>query len=294
MPQPRKVPVSFGHARSIFRVPILASLCLAAGLQCFGPPALAQQATPPVTAPTRPDRDDGQWLIPARDYANTRYSALDQINAGNAKDLRLAFTFSTGVTHGHEAAPLVVGDTMYIVTPWPNILYALDLTRPGAPMRWQFQPKPLSAAQGVACCDVVNRGASYANGKIFFNTLDDQTVAVDAKTGKEVWKTRVGDINLGESITMAPLVVKDKVLVGNSGGEFGVRGWLTALDANTGKIAWRAYSTGPDSEALIGSEFKPFYPQEHRARTWASRAGRRRPGRSAEARCGASSPTIRR
>ena len=179
--------------------------------------------------------DDGQWIRPAKDYASTRYSSLDQINADNAKTLKLAFTFSTGMTRGHEAAPLVVNNTMYIVTPFPNKLYALDLTKPGAPMKWVYQPMPTPASQGVACCDVVNRGASYADGKIYYNTLDNQTVAVDAKTGREVWKTRVGDINKGESMTMAPLVVKGKVLVGNSGGEIGIRGWLTALDAKTGR-----------------------------------------------------------
>ena len=141
---------------------------------------------------------------------------------------------------------------MYVVTPYPNYLYALDLTKPGAPMKWKYDPKPAASAQGVACCDLVNRGAAYSNGKIFYNTLDCQTVAVDAATGQELWKTKLGDINLGETMTMAPLVVKDKVLVGNSGGEFGVRGWLAALDAGT----------GPDSEVLIGPNFKPFYSQD--------------------------------
>src|SRR5882724_204103 len=206
--------------------------------------------------------DDGQWTMASRDYANTRYSGLDQITTANARDLRVAWTFSTGVLRGQEAAPLVVGSTMYVVTPFPNILYALDLSQPGAPLKWKYEPKPVSAAQGVACCDVVNRGAAYADGKIFYNTLDAQTVAVDAATGKEAWRTRIGDINQGESITMAPLVVKGKVLVGISGGEFGIRGRLTALDAGSGKIAWRAYSTGPDRDVLIGDRFKPFYPQD--------------------------------
>jgi len=208
------------------------------------------------------EADDGQWIRPAKDYASTRYSSLDQINAGNVKNLKLAFTFSTGMTRGHEAAPLVVNNTMYIVTPFPNNLYALDLTKAGAPMKWVYEPSPTPASQGVACCDVVNRGASYDDGKIYYNTLDNQTVAVDAVTGREIWKTRVGDINKGESMTMAPLVVKGKVLVGNSGGEFGVRGWLTALDGKTGKIAWRAYTAGPDKDVLIGRRFKPFYPQD--------------------------------
>jgi PQQ-dependent dehydrogenase (methanol/ethanol family) len=208
------------------------------------------------------ESDDGQWAMPAKNYASTRFSSLNQINTENVKELKIAFTFSTGINRGHEAAPLVVGNMMYIITPYPNILYALDLNKPGAPMKWKYESKPSSSAQGVACCDVVNRGAAYANGKIYFNTLDDHTIAVDAETGKEVWKTQVGDINLGETTTMAPLVVKDKVLVGNSGGEFGVRGWLTALDANSGKTVWKAYSTGPDSDCLIGANFKPFYEQD--------------------------------
>jgi len=202
--------------------------------------------------------DDGEWHMPARDYASTRYSGLDQITTDNVADLELAWTFSTGVLRGHEAAPIVVNNTMYVVTPHPNILYALDLTRGGA-LKWKYEPGTARAAKGVACCDVVNRGAAYADGRIFFNTLDVHTVAVDAETGEELWKIKLGDINRGESMTMAPLVVKGKVLVGNSGGEFGVRGWITALDAATGQIAWRGYSTGPDSIVLIGDDFRPFY-----------------------------------
>jgi PQQ-dependent dehydrogenase (methanol/ethanol family) len=205
--------------------------------------------------------DDGQWLMAARDYASNRFSGLDQINTGNVRNLRLAWSFSTGVLRGHEGAPLVVGDTMYFVTPYPNTLYALDLRNSGA-IKWKYEPKPVLASQGVACCDVVNRGAAYWDGKIIYNTLDVHTVAVDASTGKEVWKTKLGDINMGETITMAPIVVKGKVLVGNSGGEFGVRGWIAGVDAADGKLAWRAYSTGPDSEVLIGSRFRPFYPQD--------------------------------
>ncbi|MDB4908528.1 MAG: PQQ-dependent dehydrogenase, methanol/ethanol family [Gemmatimonadetes bacterium] len=203
--------------------------------------------------------DDGQWVRPARDYASTRYSAMAEITPQNVSQLKVAFTFATGVLRGHEEAPIVANNTMYIVTPFPNILYALDLTQPGAPLKWTFKPQPDAAAQGVACCDVVNRGVAYADGRIVMNTLDAQTIAVDATSGKQLWRTRVGDINTGESVTMAPLIVKDKVLVGNSGGEFGVRGWLTALDLATGRIVWRAYATGPDSLVKIGPRFKPFY-----------------------------------
>lgn len=201
-------------------------------------------------------------MMPAKNYASTRYSGLDQITTENVANLKIAWTFSTGVLRGHEAAPIVANNTMYIVTPYPNVVYALDLTQPGAPLKWKFEPNPASAAQGVACCDFVNRGVVYADGKIFFNTLDDHTIALDAASGKQLWNTQLGDINKGESITMAPLVVKDKVLVGNSGGEFGVRGWLAAVDVASGNIAWRAYHTGPDADVLIGSNFKPFYAQD--------------------------------
>ena len=131
------------------------------------------------------------------------------------------------------------------MTPFPNIVYAFDLTQPGAPMKWQYDPKPLGAAKrSEACCDLVNRGAAYADGAIFFNTLDGRTIALDAGTGRPKWITQLGDINQGETMTMAPLfVVKGKVLVGNSGGEFGVRGWLTALDAGQGQARWRRTPT---------------------------------------------------
>jgi PQQ-dependent dehydrogenase (methanol/ethanol family) len=208
-------------------------------------------------------QDDGQWVMPAKNYASTRFSALNQINSENVKSLKVAWTFSTGHDRGEEAAPLVVNNTMYVVTPFPNVLYALDLTQPGAPAKWQYQPKNLNhAAKGVACCDWVNRGCAYANGKIFFNTLDGRTCAVNAETGDEVWITQVTDLGRGESLTMAPLVVKNKVLVGDSGGEFGVRGALTALDTETGKQVWKAYNTGPDGDCLIGANFRPFYQSD--------------------------------
>ncbi|MFO1399153.1 MAG: methanol/ethanol family PQQ-dependent dehydrogenase [Burkholderiales bacterium] len=204
----------------------------------------------------------GDWPMAAKDFANTRYADLPDITAANVATLKLAFTFSTGVLRGHEAAPVVVGGTMYLVTPYPNVVYALDLGQPGAPVKWKFEPKPLAASQGVACCDTVNRGVAYADGRIFFNTLDNQTIALDAQSGTELWRVRLGDIRNGETMTMAPLVAAGKVLVGNSGGEYGVRGWLVALDAATGREAWRAWSTGPDRDVLIGARFRPFYAKD--------------------------------
>jgi PQQ-dependent dehydrogenase (methanol/ethanol family) len=222
----------------------------------------ARSAQPASGAPGGLGVNDGQWIRPAGDYASTRYSHLNQITAQNVARLALAFTFSTGIPRGHEAAPLVVNNTMYLITPYPNRLHALDLTKPGAPLKWTYDPKPKSEAQGVACCDVVNRGGSYANGNIYYATLDNHVVAVNAETGREVWKTKVGDINQGETITMAPLVVKDKVLVGNSGGEMGVRGWIQALNVGNGELVWKAYNTGPDKDVLIGDRYRPFYQSD--------------------------------
>jgi PQQ-dependent dehydrogenase (methanol/ethanol family) len=223
--------------------------------------ALCAQGLPAPPASAAPS-EDGQWVMPAKNFANTRYSGLDEINSANVSALQLAFTFNTGTRRGQEASPLVVNNTMYVLTPYPNILYALDLTKAGAAVKWKYEPKQEPAAQGVACCDTVNRGPTFAGGRIYFNTLDASAVAVDAETGREVWKTKLGSTNAGETMTMAPLVTKDKVFVGNSGGEFGVRGFIAALDAHTGQELWRAYSTGPDAEVLVGANFKPFYAKD--------------------------------
>jgi len=206
--------------------------------------------------------DDGQWTMPSKNYASTRFSALTEINPSNVAKLVPVVTFSLGVNKGQEAAPIVADNTMFVVTAYPNIVYALDLTKPGAPLKWRYLPKPLPASQGVACCDVVNRGGTYSKGHYIFTTLDGQVISLDAKTGKPAWKVRLGNINLGETITMAPLVAAGKVYVGDSGGEMGVRGWVTALDEATGKIAWKAYGTGPDKDVLIGAGFKPFYKSD--------------------------------
>lgn len=199
--------------------------------------------------------------MPSKDYANTRFSGLTQITPANAVNLQVAFTFQSGTTSGQESAPLVIGSTLYFVTPYPNILYALDLAK-GGTLKWQVRPMAAAAAQGEACCEAVNRGPIYADGTIYYNTVDMHTLAVDAETGQVKWKVRVGDFNKGETMTMAPFVVRDKIFVGNSGAEFGARGWITALNASDGSIAWRAYSTGPDKDVLIDPKvFKPFYPQ---------------------------------
>jgi len=201
----------------------------------------------------------GEWQTPAGDYSGSRYSELAQITPANAKNLHAAWTFSTGVLRGHEGQPLVVGNTMYVVTPYPNVGYALDLATEGQPLKWKVRPENAQAAVGLACCDVVNRGAAYADGKIFYNLLDGHTVAVDVATGKLLWRTQMGQLGKGETMTMAPIVVKGKVIVGSSGGEMGVRGWIAAIDAATGKEAWRAYNIGPDKDIKVGARFRNFY-----------------------------------
>ena len=194
-----------------------------------------------------------QWVLQTGDYTNQRYSKLDQINAGNVKDLKVAWTFSTGVLRGHEGSPLVIGDTMYLHTPFPNNVFALDLNEPGR-ILWKYEPKQDPSVIPVMCCDTVNRGLAYADGKIFLHQADTTVVALDGKTGKEIWKVKNGDPKRGETNTATVLPVNDKVIVGISGGEFGVLGHVTAYDMNTGKQVWRGHSAGPDDHMLMDPE----------------------------------------
>ena len=199
--------------------------------------------------------DAKNWAMPTGDYANTRFSKLNQITKDNVKDLQVKWTFSTGVLRGHEGGPLVVGDVMYIHTPFPNIVYALDLNNEGK-ILWKYEPKQNANVIAIMCCDTVNRGVAYGDGKIILNQADTTVVALDAKTGAVVWSVKNGEIDgsKGESATGAPMVVKDKVIIGISGAEYGVRGWTAAYNLKDGSVAWKAYSTGPDSETLIDPE----------------------------------------
>lgn len=195
-------------------------------------------------------QNPNDWVMQNGNYANTRYSELDQINADNVKDLRVAWTFSTGVLRGHEGGPLVIGDVMYVHTPFPNTVFALDLNNDGR-IIWKYEPRQDASVIPVMCCDTVNRGVAYGDGKIFLYQADATLVALDAKTGKKVWSVSNGDPKQGATGTSAPLVVKDKVYVGISGGEFGVRGHLTAYNIKDGSQVWRGYSMGPDSDTLM-------------------------------------------
>ena len=231
----------------------LLSVGLAAALGALATPAAAQSilVNPPV----------GEWAMAGRTYDLQRYSPLKQITTSNVKNLTAAWTFSTGVLTGHEGSPLVINNVMYVHTPFPDIVYALDLTKPGAPMIWKHVPNQPADAKPIACCDVVNRGLGYhPSGKLFIELLAGDLVALDAKTGKELWRAPNADYKTGSTMTNAPIVIKDVVIAGVSGGEFGVRGYVTAFDVNTGKQLWRAYSTGSDEDVKITGPANQWYP----------------------------------
>ncbi|MGR9108329.1 MAG: methanol/ethanol family PQQ-dependent dehydrogenase [Gammaproteobacteria bacterium] len=195
-------------------------------------------------------KDPKNWPIWGGNYSGTRYSALDQINSKNVKNLQVAWTFSTGVLRGHEGGPLVVDDVIYIHTPFPNKVYALN--QEDQSIIWEYVPtQNADETIPVMCCDTVNRGLAYGDGKIYLLQSDTTLVALDAKTGKPVWSVKNGDPKLGMTNTSSPFVVKDKVVVGISGGEFGVRGFVAAYNAKDGSLAWKGYSMGPDADTLI-------------------------------------------
>ena len=197
-------------------------------------------------------KDPKNWAMQAGNFENQRYSTLNQINKSNVKNMKVAWTFSTGVLRGHEGGPLVIGGMLFVHTPFPNKVFAIDLET--QKIVWKYEPKQDPTVIPVMCCDTVNRGLAYAEGKILLQQADTVLVALDAKTGKKLWDVKNGDPKIGETNTQAPHVFKDKVITGISGGEFGVRGRVTAYDLNTGKQVWKGYSTGPDAEMLMDPE----------------------------------------
>ena len=224
------------------------SVALAAGTMLSGGAALAQNVDL-----MNADKMPSEWVMPAGDYANHRYTPLKQINAENVHSLHPVWTFSTGVLRGHEGGPLIIGNVMYVHTPFPNIVFALDVADQGR-ILWKYEPKQDPNVIPVMCCDTVNRGVAYGDGKIILHQADTTLVALDAKTGKVVWSVKDGDPKVGETGTSAPLVVKDKVYVGISGGEFGIQGRVTAYNLADGKVVWKGYSAGPDNLTLIDPE----------------------------------------
>jgi lanthanide-dependent methanol dehydrogenase len=193
--------------------------------------------------------DPKNWAAQAGNFENQRYSKLKQVNKANVKNLKVAWMFSTGVLRGHEGSPLVIGDMMYLHSAFPNKVFAIDLNT--QKISWKYEPKQDPAVIPQMCCDTVNRGLAYGEGKILLQQADSMLVALDAKTGKKVWEVKNGDPKLGMVNTNAPHVFKDKVITGISGGEWGVRGFLAAYNLADGKLAWKGYSVGPDAEILI-------------------------------------------
>ncbi len=183
------------------------------------------------------DREPQNWLTYAGGYRSWRYSALDQIRTGNASNLELKWVYQLDSMDKFEATPLVVDGVMYFSQP-PSDVIAVDAKTGRAFWTYRYT---LSGNVGV-CCGRDNRGLAILGDMLFLAALDGNLVAIDAKTGKEVWKTRVVDPALGYSLTMAPLVVKDKVILGPAGGEYGIRGFVAAFDARTGKEVWRFHT----------------------------------------------------
>src|SRR5256714_5835347 len=205
-------------------------------------------------------KDPANVVMPSITYDGNNYSTLDQITQANVKNLQMAWTLQIGVLDSHEASPLVVGDTMYIVSPKPNYVYALDLNKDGV-IKWEFRPTmDVALATAQTCCGAQTRGLYYAEGKIFYATLDGQLIALDAKSGEQLWRNVGTDIVRGEGMSGNALVVHNLFIGGNSGGERGARGKVQAYDINTGKQQWVMYNMGPNNEVGIGPKFKPFYP----------------------------------
>ena len=211
----------------------------------------------------RIQRDAGQWVMANGNYQGWNYSTLNQITSYNVKNLQVKWTLQLGVTDSLEAPPIVVGNTMYILTPKPNTVYALDLTREGF-IKWSYRVDQPNLSQAKACCGAQSRGISYADGKIILNSLDGQLIALNANTGAVLWNTQVTDLSITETTTNAPLIVGNNILIGNEGGERGVRGWVAAYDLQTGAEVWKFYNTGPNADMGIGERWNPFYEADKR------------------------------
>lgn len=206
------------------------------------------------------DREPGNWMSYGRTYGEQHFSPLNAINDRNVSQLGLAWYYDLDTRRGQEATPIVVDGVMYFTSAWSKV-FALEAAT--GKLLWSYDPKVPGKWAVNACCDVVNRGVAAWNGKIFFGTLDGRLVALDAATGRPLWETVTFDRNYRYAITGAPRVVKGKVIIGNGGAEFGVRGYVSAYDSDTGKLVWRFYT-------VPGDPAKPFEAPilSKAAKTW--------------------------
>jgi quinohemoprotein ethanol dehydrogenase len=239
------------------RIATGASVLALAGAMWLAPVTQGEAASPVRPASIDAKRlvnaasEPGNWMTHGGTYAEQRYANLDQINGGNVGKLGLAWSYEADTNRGQEATPLVVDGTMYTTTAWSKVV-ALDAAT--GKVKWSYDPQVSKDRGHSACCDVVNRGVAAWGGMIFVGALDGRLIALDAATGKVKWSTVTFDQKQPYTITGAPRVVKGKVIIGNGGAEFGVRGYVTAYDAMTGKKAWRFYTIpgdpkkGPDGE----------------------------------------------
>jgi quinohemoprotein ethanol dehydrogenase len=205
-----------------------------------------------ITAPPAPvtaerlanaDKDTGNWLTYGRTYSEQRYSPLTSIDTANVGKLGLAWSLDLDTHRGQEATPLVVDGVMYSTSAWSKV-QAIDPAN--GKLLWQYDPKVPGERGVMACCDTVNRGAAFWNGRVYVGTLDGRLIALDAKTGAVAWSVITVDQTKPYTITGAPRVIKGKVIIGNGGAEFGVRGYVTAYDANDGNQLWRFYTVPGD------------------------------------------------
>lgn len=200
---------------------------------------------------TQADKEPQSWLAHGRTYDEQRFSPLTDINDKNVKDLGLAWHFDTETKRGLEATPIVVDGVIYTTGSW-SVVFAID-ARTGKQL-WKYDPDVPRSAGKKACCDVVNRGVAVYDGKVFFGSLDGRLIALDAASGRRIWETNTVDTSKPYTITGAPRIIKGKVIIGNGGAEFGVRGYITAYDINSGNQAWRFYTVPGDPSKPFESE----------------------------------------